>query len=288
MCLRFHPTVKFAPRESPGSRTRCAGSASGPRSLSRALTPTAAEIRTREGAPAFTAGVPQPARLLAQRPPSATSACSKPISTATSTSRAACRRRSPPAWKAASTRAPGRSTGCATAGTSSRIRTPSRAQAQQQRQLPLRADARVLQALARRPAHALHLRVLEGRHAHAGRGAAQQVRPRGAQAAAQAGRGGGRRRQRLRRLHVPRAGALRRQGHRDQHHRLAGRARAARDRAPAPGQPLAADARAISATLARAVRQGGLDRLPRARRPRPARRADPRARAATSRRAASA
>ena len=63
--------------------------------------------------------------------------------------------------------------------------------------------------LARRSAHALHLRVLEGRHAHAGRGAAQQVRPRGAEAAAQAGRGGGRRRQRLRRLHVPRAGALR-------------------------------------------------------------------------------
>ncbi len=65
----------------------------------------------------------------------------------------------------------------------------------------------VLPPLARRPADALHLRVLEGRHAHARGGAAQQDRPRGAQAAAQAGRGGGRHRQRLRRLHVPRAGA---------------------------------------------------------------------------------
>ena len=64
-----------------------------------------------------------------------------------------------------------------------------------------------------------------------------------------------------------------------QHHRLAGRARAARDRAPAPRQ-LAADARRLPRREPR-VRQGGLDRLPRARRPRPARRADPRARRAT-------
>ena len=134
--------------------------------------------------------------------------------------------------------------------------TPSAAQAQRNANFHYALHARVLQAVARRPADALHLRVLEGRHAHAGGGAAQQVRPRGAEAAAQAGRGGGRRRQRLRRLHVPRARALRRQGYRHQHHRLAGRARAPRDRAPAPGQ-FAADARRLPRRRAR-VRQGGL------------------------------
>ena len=65
-------------------------------------------------------------------------------------------------------------------------------------------------------------------------GAAQQDRARLPQAAAPAGRGGGRHRLRLRRLHVPRRRAFGAQGHRHQHHDRAGRDGARRDRAPRP------------------------------------------------------
>ena len=69
---------------------------------------------------------------------------------------------------------------------------------------PLRPGRRVLQAVARRPAADVHLRLLERRHAHAGAGAAQQDRPCVPQDPPGAGRALRRHRLRLRRLHVAR------------------------------------------------------------------------------------
>ncbi len=72
--------------------------------------------------------------------------------------------------------------------------------------------------------HDVHLRLLEGRHEDAGRGAAQQDRPRLPQGAARARRDLRRRRLRLGRPAVPGLGGLRRARHRHQRDDRAGRA----------------------------------------------------------------
>ena len=176
MCLRFHPTVKFAPvRSSIDNLLRRVGEET---SIPFAIRhPDGSEFRTREGTPAFTV-VFRNARaywrsgafghvglLEAYFEGDVDIEGSLPKALAAGMEGGIDVNAGPLNW----VRNRWHELTHSNAG---------RDQAQQQRQLPLRADARVLQALARRPAHALHLRVLEGRHAHAGRGAAQQVRPR--------------------------------------------------------------------------------------------------------------
>ena len=78
---------------------------------------------------------------------------------------------------------------------------------------PLRPRQGVLRAVARPGRHDVHLRVLEGRHAHTRGGAAQQDGPRVPQGAAPGRRDVRRRRLRLRRPPVPRMAQLRRARH---------------------------------------------------------------------------
>ena len=198
------------------------------------------------------------------------------------------RRRSRSAWKAGIDRPTLRWCACATAGTSSC--TPTRA-AGAPRRTPsstTRCAPEFYKLLARRPADALHLRLLDAR-------ARARWRRRSATSATTCAASCCSSRARRWSTSVAASAAscstrtsttgVKVTGH--QHHRLAGRPRArARSSAARLGSSLQMHGDFRDA--GRAVRQGGLDRLPRARRARSARRSDPRARAATSSRAASA
>ena len=114
-----------------------------------------------------------------------------------------------------------------------RLRQPHDRASQGQCPLPLRAGGRLLRLLAGPAADDVHLRLLEAGHAHASK---RPSATRSTTCAARSGSGRrerGRHRLRLRRLHVPRLGAVRRPRVRREHHHRAGRVAARPDRTAA-------------------------------------------------------
>ena len=132
-----------------------------------------------------------------------------------STSRAACRARSPPAWQAAFDRRRASFSCIRNRWHEFPHSQSARAQARKRNaRLPLRAAARVLPLWLDDPLMLYTCAYWKDGTRTLEEAQRNKMRPRGRKVLLERRRRRGRRRLRLRRLHVPRAGALRRQGHR--------------------------------------------------------------------------